>query len=63
MDSWKYLINTYLKSVYIQRALCLFDCEHGLKNTDIQLIKMLEKLKKSYMLVATKSDKKNVDQE
>jgi GTP-binding protein len=63
MDSWRFLINTYLQSVYIQRALCLFDCEHGLKTTDIQLLKMLDKLMKNYMIVGTKSDKKDVDRE
>lgn len=58
MDSWKYMINTYLKSQYVHRAICLFDSEHGLKPTDRMLMRLLDKLQRSYILVATKSDKK-----
>lgn len=26
MESWKYMINAYLKSAHMHRAICLFDC-------------------------------------
>jgi len=61
MDSWKYMISSYLKSPYVHRAVCLFDSEHGLKPTDQMLMRMLDNLRKPYVLVATKSDKKTTD--
>lgn len=60
MDSWKHMINIYLKSEYMHRAICLFDSEHGLKPTDIMLMRLLDSVKKPYMVVATKCDKKPV---
>lgn len=58
MDSWKLLINTYLKSQYCHRVICLFDGEHGLKPMDHMLLRLLDSLRKQYMLVATKCDKR-----
>jgi GTP-binding protein len=60
MDSWKHMIHEYLKGPYVHRVICLFDSEHGLKATDKMLLKMLDGMYKQYILVATKSDKKNI---
>lgn len=62
MDSWKLMINSYLKSPYVHRAICLFDSEHGLKKTDEMLLRLLDGLRKPYLVVATKADKKKINE-
>lgn len=61
VDSWRRLIQLYLKRGCSRMALCLVDAEHGFKDTDLSLLKYLDTMKKQYMIVYTKCDKKMPD--
>jgi GTP-binding protein len=55
---WRYLINDYLRGrVVLKRALVLVDSRHGLKDIDLEVMKMLDDAAVSYHLVLTKIDK------
>lgn len=44
----------------MQIILLLIDVMHGVKETDGMLIKMLDSLKKSFMIILTKCDRGNI---
>ena len=55
---WRQLINSYLRSRQaLKRALVLVDSRHGLKDIDLDVMKMLDEAAVSYHLVLTKADK------
>jgi GTP-binding protein len=55
---WRHLINDYLRGrAVLKRALVLVDARHGLKEVDLEVMKMLDDAAVSYRLVLTKADK------
>ena len=55
---WRRLINSYLRGRQVlKRALVLVDSRHGLKDIDLDVMKMLDEAAVSYHLVLTKADK------
>ncbi len=57
-DDWNKLIRKYLRGRPTLRCvLILIDGRHGLKDTDIELMKMLDESAVSYRIVLTKTDK------
>ncbi|HEY9552161.1 ribosome biogenesis GTP-binding protein YihA/YsxC [Allosphingosinicella sp.] len=55
---WRYLVNDYLRGRQVlKRALVLVDSRHGLKEIDLEIMKMLDDAAVSYHLVLTKADK------
>ncbi|MEA3008398.1 MAG: GTP-binding protein [Sphingomonadales bacterium] len=55
---WRQLINSYLRGRQVlKRALVLVDSRHGLKEIDLDVMKMLDEAAVSYHLVLTKADK------
>lgn len=58
IKDWKNLVNGYLKGrPTLARAYVLIDSRHGLKNSDVEMMKMLDEAAVSYRLVLTKADK------
>jgi GTP-binding protein len=58
VKKWRFLINDYLRGrAALKRALVLVDARHGLKEVDIEVMKMLDDAAVSYRLVLTKADK------
>jgi GTP-binding protein len=64
-DAWTQLIFDYLRGrPNLRCVFILVDARHGLKDSDIVLMKMLDEAAVSYRIVLTKSDKvKNEDRE
>jgi len=57
-DDWTQLIFDYLRGrPTLQCVFILIDSRHGLKDTDIELMKMLDETAVQYRIVFTKSDK------
>jgi GTP-binding protein len=55
---WRHLVNDYLRGrAVLKRALVLVDTRHGLKEIDLEVMKMLDDAAVSYRLVLTKADK------
>ncbi len=55
---WRYLINDYLRGrAVLKRTLVLIDSRHGIKDSDRDVMKMLDEAAVSYRLVLTKTDK------
>jgi GTP-binding protein len=55
---WRHLVNDYLRGrAVLKRALVLVDSRHGLKDVDLEVMKMLDGAAVSYRLVLTKADK------
>src|SRR3954464_9985813 len=58
VKKWRQLVNSYLRGRQVlKRALVLVDSRHGLKEIDIEVMKMLDDAAVSYHLVLTKADK------
>ena len=58
VKKWRFLINDYLRGRQVlKRALVLIDSRHGLKDVDLDVMKMLDAAAVSYHLVLTKADK------
>jgi len=58
VKKWRQLINSYLRGRQVlKRALVLVDSRHGLKEIDLDVMKMLDDAAVSYHLVLTKADK------
>ncbi|MFL6845885.1 MAG: ribosome biogenesis GTP-binding protein YihA/YsxC [Allosphingosinicella sp.] len=58
VKKWRHLVNDYLRGRQVlKRALVLVDCRHGLKEIDLEVMKMLDEAAVSYHLVLTKADK------
>jgi GTP-binding protein len=55
---WKRLVTDYLRGrAILKRALVLVDARHGLKESDREMMRMLDEAAVSYHLVLTKADK------
>ncbi len=58
VERWTRLVNQYLKGrPNLRRACVLIDSRHGLKDSDIAVMKMLDVAAVSYQIVLTKADK------
>ncbi|GAA0477060.1 ribosome biogenesis GTP-binding protein YihA/YsxC [Parasphingorhabdus litoris] len=58
VQKWRYLINDYLRGRQVlKRTFVLIDSRHGIKNTDEDVLEMLDKAAVSYRIVMTKADK------
>jgi GTP-binding protein len=58
VKKWRQLVNSYLRGRQVlKRALVLVDSRHGLKEIDLDVMKMLDDAAVSYHLVLTKADK------
>lgn len=58
VKQWTGLINDYLRGrPVLRRALVLVDSRHGLKDSDREVMKMLDVAAVNYQLVLTKADK------
>jgi GTP-binding protein len=54
---WQGMMNAYLKGrSVLKRALVLVDARHGLKDTDREIMRMLDVAAVSYQIVVTKAD-------
>jgi len=57
---WTELVNTYLKGRPKLRRVCLLiDSRHGLKESDREIMSMLDKAAVNYQIIMTKVDKSN----
>lgn len=55
---WTRLVKDYLSGRPSLRRVCLLiDSRHGLKDTDTEIMKMLDKVAVNYQIILTKSDK------
>lgn len=55
---WNNLVNTYLRGrTTLQRTCVLVDSRHGLKDSDREVMTMLDKAAQPYQIVLTKADK------
>ena len=58
VNKWNRLVNAYLAGrPNLYRVFVLIDSRHGLKETDYEIMKMLDKSAVSYQIVLTKTDK------
>ncbi|HWT29959.1 MAG TPA: ribosome biogenesis GTP-binding protein YihA/YsxC [Propylenella sp.] len=58
VKKWRQLVNSYLRGRQaLKRALLLVDSRHGLKEIDLEMMKMLDEAAVGYHLVLTKADK------
>lgn len=56
--TWNDLVFTYLKGrPNLRRVYVLIDSRHGIKDKDVEVMKMLDKAAVSYQIVLTKADK------
>ncbi len=55
--AWNELLRTYLKGrATLKRVYILIDSRHGLKDSDVEMMKMLDTVAVSYQIILTKSD-------
>lgn len=58
VERWKSLVKTYLRGRQVlARNLVLVDSRHGLKDVDLEMMKMLDEAAVGYRIVLTKTDK------
>jgi GTP-binding protein len=58
VEKWRQLVRDYLRGrVPLKRTLVLIDSRHGVKQVDIDMMKMLDESAASYRVVLTKADK------
>jgi GTP-binding protein len=58
VEQWTDLVIAYLKGrVALQRVLLLIDARHGLKDSDHEVMTLLDEVAVSYQIVLTKTDK------
>lgn len=58
VDKWNENTNTYLKGrAELRRVFLLIDARHGIKKSDIDMMKMLDEAAVNYQTVLTKMDK------
>lgn len=58
VKQWTGLVNTYLKGrAQLRRACLLVDARHGLKDSDREVMSMLDTAAVSYQIILTKADK------
>ena len=58
VDAWTRLIKDYLRGrTALRRVFVLIDSRHGVKNTDSEILDLLDETAVSYQIVLTKADK------
>ncbi len=58
VEQWTKLVRAYLRGrVELQRVMVLIDARHGLKDSDHDVMKLLDEVAVSYQVVLTKTDK------
>ena len=58
VEIWTRLVNSYLRGrPSLRRACVLVDARHGVKESDVEVMKMLDGAAVSYQIVLTKADK------
>ncbi len=58
VEKWRKLVRTYLRGrVPLKRTLVLVDARHGLKDSDREMMQMLDEAAVGYRMVLTKADK------
>lgn len=58
VEKWRKLVKTFLRGrVPLRRTMVLVDSRHGLKDTDREMMKMLDEAAVGYRVVLTKADK------
>ena len=58
VKTWNDLVFTYLKGrPNLRRVYVLIDSRHGIKDKDVEVMKMLDKAAVSYQIILTKADK------
>jgi len=58
VEKWRRLVRTFLRGrVPLRRTMVLVDSRHGLKDSDREMMKMLDEAAVGYRLVLTKADK------
>ncbi|RIV85171.1 ribosome biogenesis GTP-binding protein YihA/YsxC [Aurantiacibacter zhengii] len=58
VDNWRKLVRTFLRGrVPLKRTMVLVDSRHGLKDTDREMMTMLDEAAVGYRIVLTKADK------
>lgn len=58
VQTWTRLIHAYLKGrVQLRRVFLLIDARHGIKQVDLNIMKMLDKAAVTYQIILTKMDK------
>lgn len=63
VKNWNNLVFTYLKGrPNLRRVYLLIDSRHGIKDKDIEVMKMLDKAAVSYQIILTKADKVKVSE-
>lgn len=63
VKNWNNLVFTYLKGrPNLRRVYLLIDSRHGIKDKDIEVMKMLDKAAVSYQIVLTKADKVKISE-
>ena len=57
-EKWRKLVRTFLRGrVPLRRTMVLIDSRHGLKESDLEMMRMLDEAAVGYRLVLTKADK------
>ena len=57
-EKWRKLVRTFLRGrVPLRRTMVLIDSRHGLKESDLDMMRMLDEAAVGYRLVLTKADK------
>lgn len=63
VKNWNNLVFTYLKGrPNLRRVYLLIDSRHGIKDKDVEVMKMLDKAAVSYQIILTKADKVKVSE-
>ncbi|WP_340587439.1 ribosome biogenesis GTP-binding protein YihA/YsxC [Erythrobacter alti] len=58
VEKWRKLVRTFLRGrVPLRRTMVLIDSRHGLKESDLDMMRMLDEAAVGYRLVLTKADK------
>ena len=58
VKAWTALIRSYLRGrASLKRAFVLIDARHGIKDNDIEIMKLMDETAVSYQIVLTKADK------
>ncbi len=58
VEKWRALVRSYLRGrVPLKRTLLLIDSRHGVKDVDLEMMKMLDEAAVGYRVVLTKADK------
>lgn len=58
VDAWTLLVRTYLRGrTTLKRVLLLIDSRHGVKSSDLDMMRLLDETAVSYHVVLTKTDK------